>query len=308
MFCKYCGTEIDENSAFCNKCGKSLTQNTVSESLTTKGKHNRFSKKGILLILIIVLIALIVAVVFNVLTGVTIVNKTVEAGSVVTTKDIVKAKWKSATVTIQGEVDTTVLGEKKISCIVDNGLFETTKSFTIHVVDTTAPVISGPTAVSIICGHEFDSSLYYQVDDFEKNLENKIEVTPSINVDSEETQEVILSVKDSSGNEGTLPITVKTLKLTKNEEVALAAINQYVADGKQKDEILSSVWVMKTSGAENGVDYYVEVADNILYAIYFSGEVSEFTVSDCGGASMRELMVYAVHYNGITVSSSKLIN
>lgn len=63
---------------------------------------------------------------------------------------------------------------------------------------------------------------------------------------------------------------------------------------------------MKMVGAANGVEYYVEVAKDVLYAIYSSGKVSEFTVIDCGGTTMHELMVYVVERNGAKVNSQKL--
>lgn len=160
----------------------------------------------------------------------------------------------------------------------------------------------------MISGQDFDPGLYYTVDDFEDNLQEKIKVRPLVDTKTEGKKEVELSVKDSSGNEGKLSVTVNVLNLTTNEEKVLAAINQYIADGNSIDSVLSSAWVMKTSGGSNGVDYYVEVASNVLYAIYYSGEISEFTVIDCGGATMHELMVYAVHYNGTRVNTSKLIN
>lgn len=264
------------------------------------------SKIPVIVLSAIVCIVAIALILFRVLTGVSIASKTVETESVVTTKDLVKAKSSSATVTIEGEVDTSVLGDNKLCYTVKNGLLKATKEFHVQVVDTTVPVISGPSIVNLVLGKEFDPSGYYTIDDFEKDLEDKIEVTPVVDVNSEVTQNVILSVKDSSGNEGTLVISVKKLKWTKNEEAALSAINQYIADGKPEDQILPSVWVMKTVGAVNGMEYYVEVANYVLYAIYSSGKVSEFTAIDCGGTTLHELMVYAVELNGTTVNSKKL--
>lgn len=311
MICKHCGAEIEENSDFCRMCGKPLVDGADRVDQESLENSEKNSKKSVPKMPVIVLSAIgcvvaIALISFYVLTGVSIVNETVEAGSVVTTKDLVKAKSGSATVTIEGEVDTSVLGDNKLRYTVKNGLLKATKEFHVQVVDTTAPVISGPSMVNLVLGKEFDPSDYYTVDDFEKDLEDKIEVTPSVDVNSETTQNVILSVKDSSGNEGTLAISVKKMKLTKNEEAALSAINQYIADGKSKDQILPSVWVMKTVGAVNGVDYYVEVANNVLYAVYFSGKVSEFTAIDCGGSTLHELMVYAVERNGAKVNSQKL--
>lgn len=310
MFCKYCGAEIQDGSVFCNKCGKAInaTSDISQEIQQEKSSNKRITKVPIIIGATVIVLILIGIFVFNGMVGAEIVSNTVEAGSVFTTKDLVKAKSKNATVSFDGTVDVDTLGDYKIKYTIQNGMFKKTKEITVHVVDTTAPQIVGPDSVTIISGKEFVPSDYFDVEDFEANLKKDIICSIDVDTNSEGNQDVELMVKDSSGNEGKRSISVKTLKLTTNEEKVLLAINQYLADGKSKDDVLSSAWVMKTSGGTNGVDYYVEVANDVLYAIYYSGEVSEFTVSDCGGSMMHELMVYAVHYDGTTVSTSKLIN
>jgi len=37
MFCKYCGKEIEDNSAFCKYCGKSLTDDSGNENRSNAG-------------------------------------------------------------------------------------------------------------------------------------------------------------------------------------------------------------------------------------------------------------------------------
>lgn len=304
MVCKHCGNEIEDGSIFCSKCGKSQ----VGDRESHKQGKKRIKPVLISMVGIVIVIVTVVVLISRSMTAVDIVNTSVEAGSIVNTKDIITAKSDSASVTIDGEIDTSQLGMYEISYNVSNGIFHLNKTILISIVDTTSPIIAGPEKLTMIAGQEFIPGDYYTVTDFEKNLAGNIVITPEIDTEKEGMQNVTLSVTDSSGNKGDLQVEVYVLNLTTNEEKVLQAINQYIADGNSKNDILESAWVMKTSGGSNGVDYYVEVADNVLYAIYDSGTVSEFTVTDCGGTTMHELMVYAVHYDGTIVNTSKLLH
>ncbi|MCC8023710.1 MAG: zinc-ribbon domain-containing protein [Clostridium sp.] len=309
MFCKFCGAEIDDESAFCNKCGKVLCDKVKDSGNQEEEKKEKKSfKKFTMIAIAFAAVAITLFMSYTSLTGIKVVKKDVEAGSVVTAKDIIKVKSSNATITLDGEVDTSTLGENVIKCHVSNGIFKANKTIKINVVDTTAPVIEGEDSITIISGREFLVGDYYSVSDFERIASNSIELSPTIDTDLEGTQKVFLKVKDSSGNEGTKEVEVNVLKLSKNEENVLDVINKYISDGNKKESVLSSAWIMYASGGSNGVDYYVEVASNVLYAVYDSGRIAEFTVSDCGGSTMHELMVYAVHYDGVLVNTAKLVN
>ena len=306
MFCRFCGQEIEDNSKFCNKCGKLMdAENMKPVELRV---HKGISKKLIIPLGILSVVVLIVLFVYNSMFGVTVVNKQVEAVSVVVLKDIIHTKSANASIIIEGSINTNKLGNQTINCEIVNGAFTISKKVTIRVVDTQDPVITGPKTVTVPVGKSFNPEEYFTVEDFEEDLVQKIEVLSDVDLSSEGSKEVTLKVVDSSGNKGELTVTVKVIKLTSNEEKVLAAIKQYLADGYPKSSVLSSAWIMKTSGATNGVDYYVELTSDKIYAIYTDGSVSEYTVSDCGGSMMHELMLYAVIYDGTAVSTSKLVN
>lgn len=306
MICKYCGSEIEDDSTFCGQCGKAqhAERNAETQKGTKKGAKTKYIMIAAGAILCVVIA---VVVVMKSMTNIEIVNDSVEAGSIVNTKDIVKAKSGSATVSLEGEIDTSKLGNQEIKCKISNGIFHSEKKISVAVVDTTCPTIEGPESITVIAGQEFNVSDYFTVNDFDKNLADNLKMDPELDTSKEGTQEVVVSATDSSGNTGELPVEIKVRKLSVNEQKVLQAINQYVADGKSKDDILQAAWIMKTSGGSNGVEYYVEVANNVLYAIEYSGAVSEFTALDCGGSTMYDLVVYAVHYNGTTVSTAKLL-
>ncbi len=306
MFCKFCGSEIEDGSVFCNKCGKSQEDAAQLEEKIKKSKKIFYLAAigGVIALAVIVALLLIRS-----MTAIEIVSKSVEAGSIVDAKDIVIAKSGNASVKLTEEIDTSKIGACDVKCEISNGIFNSEETITVNVVDTTKPVIDGPKSITIISGQKFVPSDYYTVDDFEENLADKIVMSPELDTDKEGKQKIVLSATDSSGNKGDLSVEINVLKLTVNEEKVLQVINQYIADGNSKEDILSAAWIMKTTGGGNGVDYYVEVANNVLYAIDYSGEISEFTVSDCGGdTTLYELMVYAVHYNATSVNTSKLLN
>ena len=45
MFCKYCGSEIEDNSKFCEKCGKKLDEAVPAAEAESHMKKKK-SKKG----------------------------------------------------------------------------------------------------------------------------------------------------------------------------------------------------------------------------------------------------------------------
>lgn len=191
---------------------------------------------------------------------------------------------------------------------VQNSIFTSKKSLVIKVVDTTPPVISGPDTIKIVLGKDFNPETYYKVDDFDRNLNRNIKTIPLVDVNREGIQEVTLKVEDSSGNEGILHVNINVVKMSENEEIALMAINQYIADGKPVEEMYANVGVLKAGSNSKGVNYYVSVAKDEVYAIYLTGEVSEFTVLDCANSTVYELLVYSIEMDGKWIQSSGLLS
>ena len=49
MFCKYCGSEIEDNSKFCEKCGKKLDEAVPAAEAESPVKKKKSKKKWIIL-------------------------------------------------------------------------------------------------------------------------------------------------------------------------------------------------------------------------------------------------------------------
>ena len=304
MICKYCGATINDESNFCNRCGSKVLK-------PSKKPPQKIKKKKIIykiIFLSTVLSILLIFALYFCMTSVEMVNKNIEAGSIITSKDIIKPRMKSATIAISGNVNTSALGKNNLRYTVQNGFFKRSKNFYINVVDTTSPKIVGPNSLVLFVGQKINLLDYYSVEDFEPNLNEKIVINGTVDTSFVGTKNLTLSVKDSSENEGKLSVVVKVLALTENEKAVLKVINQYIEDGNSKQSILSHAYILKAYGSVDGIDYYVEVANNVIYAITYSGDIYEFSVALCGGTTLHDWLLYAVRYSGSTVSTEKLLN
>ncbi len=311
-YCKYCGELIDSLSIFCKKCGKRQDiEQPDHGDRNNVSSRNMFWTKRIIVLVIILLCALATAsfIVFYNATAVKVSTNIIEAGSIVNYQDLIIPKSNYATVQIHGYIDTALLGDYKVDCEVTNGIFHAKKQFVFSVIDTQEPVIVGPEKIKIPSGKTFDASEYYKVEDFESGLEQSIVTNPTVDSNTLGTSYVVLSVSDSSGNIGKQYISVDVTKLSIEEEKALIAINQFVADGNSRSEVNSYVYVYKTGEiGTNGVDYYVLITDSRLYALYYDGSVREFTFLDAQEIYVYDLLVYAVKKEGKKVTTSSIIS
>lgn len=312
MFCTNCGCEIKEESVFCPKCGKRISDIEKRQDISNTGRKGLSKRTMRLLVpLIIVLLAVstVVIIVYNVMTGVKVVNNKVEAGSIVQTKDIIIPRSSNGIIRFQNDIDTGKLGQQAVYYTIENGILSFNRHIEIEVVDTTAPIINGSENVKIQKGELFNPADFYSVTDFDTGLESSIVVIPEVNVNIVGSNKVQLSAKDSSGNIGLLDITVQVIELTADEQLALKAINKYAENNGSTDGVASTVIVYKTDAAgTNGVDYYVEINSDILYAIYDDGEIKPFTAKEAQSQLILDLLFMAVEMDGTEVSSSKLVD
>lgn len=63
---------------------------------------------------------------------------------------------------------------------------------------------------------------------------------------------------------------------------------------------------MKTTG-KKGISDYVRIGkEDVIYAIYSSGEITKVTATNCGGKAVYETLVYAILMQGDMVSTDKM--
>ena len=65
MFCKYCGSEIEDNSKFCEKCGKKLDEAVPAAEAESPMKKKKSKKKWIILAVAAVLVVVVLAAVIG---------------------------------------------------------------------------------------------------------------------------------------------------------------------------------------------------------------------------------------------------
>ena len=65
MFCKYCGSEIEDNSKFCEKCGKKLDEAVPAAEAESPVKKKKSKKKWIILAVAAVLVVVVLAAVIG---------------------------------------------------------------------------------------------------------------------------------------------------------------------------------------------------------------------------------------------------
>lgn len=97
-----------------------------------------------------------------------------------------------------GSVNTEKVGEYKIKYEVKAGLFTTTKTRTVNVVDEKNPelTLEGDTKLNACPGKKFKEIGYKAIDEYDGDITDKVEV-------NEKDDSITYTVKDSSGNTAT---------------------------------------------------------------------------------------------------------
>ena len=107
-------------------------------------------------------------------------------------------------VTVTGTVDTTTLGTYTIQYDVSDssGNAATTQSRTVHVTDTTPPVIvlAGQASMTIPFGATYTEPGYTATDNYDGNITGNVTVSGMVDTDTTGTYTIYYDVSDSSGN------------------------------------------------------------------------------------------------------------
>ncbi len=302
MYCRFCGKEIEDESVFCKHCGKKMEETATDEDFKTNRKVS-LKRKILIGVIGAFAILLISATLFAYkLLGTKIVKNTIEAGSDFDIGDYVHTVSKNAVIVENGSsLNTSKLGKHQIAYTVKNGSLSIHRKMQLKVVDTTKPVITGMEKVIIGKGEEFDPENYYQVKDIESSLNKNIKVSPEIDSNKEGKNSVELSVKDSSGNIGKLKVNVVVADLSEDEQNVIKVINQY-----NEENVGDVTWGIGYAAVDavNGVQAYVYLPTDIIYAIYATGDIKKYTEMDAGSETMFQLLEYAILEYGTNVNLS----
>ena len=110
-------------------------------------------------------------------------------------------------VTVSGTVDTSTTGTYTIHYDVSDssGNAATTQTRTIHVTDTTLPVItlSGQANMTISIGSTYTEPGYTATDDVDGNITDNVTVSGTVDTSTTGTYTIHYDVSDSSGNAAT---------------------------------------------------------------------------------------------------------
>jgi len=180
-------------------------------------KKNRNKKKLLIIILSIIVVIITAALIFLSIyykkhkyvfklnkTEDVVLNAEVKPEEYI--KEIKNAKVK------YNAVDTSTIGEKKITYIVTDKLFKKDHKYTlkINVIDNVAPVVEGKTNITVYVDSKIDLKSYIKAtDNYDKEL--KTEINGDVDTSKKGTYKVEYTVTDLSGNASkhTITFTVK---------------------------------------------------------------------------------------------------
>lgn len=289
--CSECGHEVSSKAKQCPKCGNPIN------------KKNKFKIVLIVIVILCIIIAISaisMQIINKKLLGIEQLVDTIEVGTSVDYDEVVKLHNENTILTIDdSNVDTNKIGNYYLKCVVQYGNFSKNHKLLLHVVDTTAPKISGLSVVVVPKFEKINWADYYTVEDFDKGLEEKITTDEKIDTSSEVDKTVTLKVADQSGNVGTLDIKLKVMDLSQEEKIFVKVVNNYLLEHNKKLYVESSyAMVYKTVGATNGVSYYVYLTDNDIYAVYTDGSIKKYTATQTGGSITYTVFKYALLTDG----------
>lgn len=267
--CPGCGAEISDKAGKCVKCNYIL-------DVTTK-KEDRSLRKRILLVGIVALIVILM-IIFVFLRGiffkVNINRDSLEAGETISVSNIIEPKYSFVSLTNSDSVvNTQMIGKVSIPYTLHWFIFSTNRIFETEVIDTKSPIISGSDSLTITNVADVNWGELYEVNDFTPNLEEKIMIEGDIPT-SEGIYDLVLTVKDESGNVGEKQIKVEIVKPTKDEEVIMQFINVLIDKKNYNKEDIVKLRMY----ASNDKAYFFEINGKDIY--YYGVESSDLYTFD----------------------------
>lgn len=207
-------------------------------------------------------------------------QKTFEAGDKVDLAKYLKAKNQNSTVEVRGVVDTSVLGKQKVKYEVRGGIFKHVRNVTVNIVDTTKPKIVGPDSINIIYGDKVSINDYYDVEDFQEDIDSYLVPEPSISSLKPGTFDVNLSVTDNQGNFTSKKIKVTVEDVSEEEHKVLECIRMYEEEGGKIEKLGKYAYCYHFN--EKDFDNKYKQSDDLIEYIIIIGEDEMFTKTKMG--------------------------
>lgn len=295
--CVNCNNQISDKAIKCPYCDMKLKR-----TIDIAGVYKKLA--------VATAVGLVVAVLVFVdgtMTRTSVTKDTFEAGTEVDFLDYIKADNDKAEVRLLGRLDTDTLGEQEIPYEISFGLLRHKRKVKVNVVDTVAPVIVGPSSLTIIKGEEFSVNDYYQVEDFETDLGDYLIPNPSIAYLRAGFFEVTLSVEDSSGNHTEKVIDVEVINVTDNERKVLDCINAYLEEGHDTSEIgkKAYLYIADDLGQEGDyTEYLVMLGNGELFLKFHNGKLYHIESENYEQEYIDLLTIFAREY-GEKISYAK---
>ncbi|WP_202708414.1 fibronectin type III domain-containing protein, partial [Sporosalibacterium faouarense] len=186
-------------------------------------------------------------------------SRYIEEGAVVT--DIVEGNLTN-NLKIIGSVDTSMLGDYKITYKVsDNMGNEVTEYRTIHVVDTTKPIITliGDETVHLNVGDNYIEEGSIAEDNYDGNITDNIEISGAVDTNIEGTYEIKYNVTDDNGN-------------IANEVIRTIVVTLGIPDNLMTSATSDSInisWLPVTGATGYDIEVYGSIVD--------AGDKTEYT-------------------------------
>lgn len=177
------------------------------------------------------------------------------------------------------------VGPYKVKYTVRCGRLKKHNIVTIEVVDHDFPDITGPEKIGVLKGEMVDLLKYYNVNDSEPNLAEKLTIDQEIDTSEGGYAEYTLRVIDWENNSASKTITIGVFDFTDDQRAVALAVREY------NREFSSAV-------TDSGV-YYMEKDDTTGYVLIGSDNVYEADADNsCTRIEADENLIQSIQSNG----------
>jgi len=283
---------MGEKKRVSNAAGKKKVNNTKNGRRPSTGRKRRRGmtpNQFILIMAVIVGIILVIAVskiMQNRYMKVTKTDSEYTLGTPFDIKNYVQPVNDKATIECdETDFQPDKVGPYKVKYTVRCGKLKKHNTVTIEVVDHDFPEITGPEKLGVFKGESVDLLKYYDVNDSEPNLADKLTIDQEIDTSEGGYTDYTLRVIDWGNNSASRTITIGVFDFTDNQKAVALAVREY------NREYSSAV-------SEGGV-YYMSKDDDTAYVLIGSDNVYEVgTDNSCDRIDADKDLIQSIQNSG----------